>query len=250
MDVFEEEEPVVVPKKVVKKSTSTAKMRQNSRSKMNSVEEADTEVPPHPIVPPVLAVKAVAAETVVESSSLTATLNPSSSKSKLSKQKKQSTLEDEPHLDLNAKKKDAINQNSCIMLESEEETEAHAKPVKSTKATSGKSSIPTKEKPEVGIKKKSTFNRLTDLVTKSPIIEQLRRPQRQSKLKSSASNVSDCTNLSTSSGMAFGSKFKSTATNSKKNNDEDDEDLENLNPVVEESKHASRKAPIRKKKLL
>jgi hypothetical protein len=103
------------------------------------------------------------------------------------------------------------------------------------------SSAKEKERPEAAIKKKSTFSKIADIVSKSPIIEQFKRPQRQSKLKSSASNVSDLSdrtnNLSTVSGLVTGSKSKAALSSLKNNkDDEEDEENENLKPLVEETK--------------
>jgi len=247
----EESHVVVAPKKTIKKSTSGAKMRQtNSKSKMASVEENDVEymAPPQPAF---ISSKVQTEHAMTSSSSLTS-LKSSSSKSKLVKQKKQSTLDEETPIEINTKSKPKESnptRNSCILLDDsgdEANTKRTSKPTKPTKSSI--SAAKPKEKPEVGIKKKSTFNRLADLVSKSPIIEQLRRPQRQSKLKSSASNVSDCTNLSTATSSTVGAKLKAAAVVDALTHDDDDEDLENMNPVAEESK--TRKAPSRKKKLV
>ena len=263
-----DEEQVVVPKPAVKKSTSTAKLRQTSRSKLNSVEEVDSaaasiSVPvaasfTAPIASAHVATTATAAVTASKLETTTATsLKPSTSKSKLTKLKKQSTLESEEPPAVRAACE--ANQNSCIVLDDDSmavEPAAVVKPSsKSSKvapsssrasatATASAKADPHPTAAAIGIKKKSTMNRLTDLITKSPIIEQLRRPQRQSKLKSSASNVSDCTNLSTVSGASNTSTMPKSKTSLAKKMD-DEESTENMDPKDDAK---LRKAPSRKKK--
>jgi len=250
MEFEELEEPVTV-KKAVKKSTSTAKLRQASRSKLNSVDESEME-----LEAPSASVSIAAAATLADASKKAPenTLRPSTSKSKLTKTKKQSSIQENSTSELQITKPlhSSSNQNSCIVID-DSDTETTKKPIKSSKISSSHTSKTStltkeKEKPDAAIKKKSTFSKLADIVTKSPIIEQFKRPQRQSKLKTSTSNssdLSDRTNLSTVSGLVSGSKSKAALSSLKNNENEEDEE-ENLSPLVEEVK--TRKVPIRKKK--
>ena len=245
MEVDDQEEVVTV-KKLVKKSTSTAKLRQTSRSKLNSVEESEMDIAPSAYASVAAASSLAEAAKVVPEN----TLKPSTSKSKLTKLKKQSSIQDDstPELQITKPLHVSANQSNCIVIDdSDTEIKKPTKSSKTSTSSSSKKSSLTKEKPDPAIKKKSTFSKLADIVSKSPIIEQFKRPQRQSKLKTSTSNssdLSDRTNLSTVSGLVSGSKSKA-ALSSLKNNDNEDEEEENLSPVEEVK---TRKVPVRKKK--
>ena len=207
MKDVEEDEQVVVPKPVAKKSTSTTKLRQTSRSKMNSVQELDSS-PSVSVAEPFLAPTAAAAVTASKPTTTTTTttttngtsVKPSTSKSKLTKHKKQSILEsDEPTVVQAACE---ANKQSYIVLGDDSmpvESAAVVKPSsKSSKVAPSSSRAsanadPDPRAPAVSKRQKSTMNL-------SPIFNYEPRRSKRLSCLSSASKLSDCTNLSTVSG--------------------------------------------------
>jgi hypothetical protein len=241
VDTFNEE--AVTVKKMARKTTSTTKLPQTTRSQLNIVDE---EAPKANSLVTASASVAIASKLAEAPNKLAQQKKKTASTSelKLTKAKKQSCLQDELQKAKPMMHSSDSSDNDCIIIDdSDSETKSASKP-----RTISAASLSAQPRAATTSAKEKESKAERNIVSKSPIVEQIKRPQRQSALKSSKSDFSDLydrnnNNLSTASGLVSGSKSKAALSVLKNNKDNKEV---NESALVEETK--TKIVPIQKKK--